>query len=71
MRNEIFIEITGTQGAGKTRVLDLLVTFLDELGADVVWRDDNGPRSRRGARYGLKTGPINDLRINLETVHIV
>jgi putative protein kinase ArgK-like GTPase of G3E family len=67
MRNEIFIEIAGAQGAGKSRVLDQLVTCLDALGADVVWRDAGSP-IRKGARTGAKAGPLSDIRINLDTV---
>ena len=67
MRNEIFIEIAGGRGAGKSRVLKQLVTFLDDLGADVIWRDA-GPPVRKGARIGVKDGSLNDIRINLETV---
>jgi predicted ATPase len=67
MRNEIFIEIAGGRGAGKSRVLKELVTCLDALGADVIWRDA-GPPVRKGARIGVKDGPLNDIRINLDTV---
>jgi hypothetical protein len=67
MRNEIFIDVVGGQGAGKSRVLKELVTCLDALGADVIWRD-TGPPFRKGARVGVKEGPLNDIRINLDTV---
>jgi thymidylate kinase len=67
MRNEIFIEIAGVQGAGKSRVLDQLVTWLDALGADVIWRDSGTP-VRKGARIGVKAGPLNDIQIHLDTV---
>jgi hypothetical protein len=67
MRNEIFIDVAGVQGAGKSRVLKQLVTCLDALGADVIWRDA-GPPLRNGVCIGVKDGPLNDLRINLDTV---
>ena len=67
MRNEIFIEIAGTQGAGKSRVLAHLVNCLDALGADVIWRDA-GPPLRKGARIGTKDGMLNDIQIRIDTV---
>lgn len=67
MRNKIFIEIAGTQGSGKSRVLTHLVTCLDALGADVIWRDA-GPPIRKGARIATKDGILNDIKIHIDTV---
>jgi dephospho-CoA kinase len=68
MRNELFIEIAGGQGAGKTQALNILKDLFTNLGADVVWTDGGG-RKREAAP--AETGPFKGTRINIDTVLVV
>jgi len=69
MRKEIFIEIAGVQGAGKTQVMHILTDLFANLGADVVWTDGAG--RKRGGIVAAKRGPFKDTQINIDTVLIV
>jgi thymidylate kinase len=69
MHKQIFIEIAGEQGAGKTQVLRVLTDLFANLGADVVWTDGGG--RKRGGRVVAKRGPFEDTQIIIDTVLIV
>jgi thymidylate kinase len=69
MHKQIFIEIAGEQGAGKTQVLHILKDLFANLGADVVWIDGAG--RKRGGIVVAKRGPFKDTQIIIDTVLIV